>query len=161
MNPRNLAVYRFSRPAVSTTHTPLQLHRCRVAGAGICSYYIKLPIRRASTTLLFLLKIDPPRLRPRQIRHVRPRWPKSGAHLRCDRPVSHFAARGAFYLLYYYTRARVNLTPLQAAYYQNGLTTKTASQTRELRDTQPYGGDSRVLASWQPYRAYLKKDFVR
>ena len=26
LNPRNLAVYRFSRPAVSTTHTPLHLY---------------------------------------------------------------------------------------------------------------------------------------
>ena len=34
LNPRNLAVYRFSRPAVSTTHTPLQLCRRRVAGIG-------------------------------------------------------------------------------------------------------------------------------
>ena len=31
LNPRNLAVYRFSRPAVSTTHTPLQLRLFRVA----------------------------------------------------------------------------------------------------------------------------------
>ena len=45
LNPRNLAVYRFSRPAVSTTHTPLQLHRCRVAGAGIYSHYSKLSLQ--------------------------------------------------------------------------------------------------------------------
>ena len=41
MNPRNLAVYRFSRPAVSTTHTPLQLYSRRVAGPNICTHYTK------------------------------------------------------------------------------------------------------------------------
>ena len=42
LNPRNLAVYRFSRPAVSTTHTPLQFCCCRVAGANNFFYYTKL-----------------------------------------------------------------------------------------------------------------------
>ncbi len=42
LNPRNLAVYRFSRPAVSTTHTPLQFYFYRVAGASSLSYYTKL-----------------------------------------------------------------------------------------------------------------------
>ena len=41
LNPRNLAVYRFSRPAVSTTHTPLQLYTRRVAGPYIYIHYTK------------------------------------------------------------------------------------------------------------------------
>ena len=56
MNPRNLAVYRFSRPAVSTTHTPLQLRRRRVAGirrllllyqtSGFCVGCVSKPLNR-------------------------------------------------------------------------------------------------------------------
>ncbi len=50
LNPRNLAVYRFSRPAVSTTHTPLQLYRCRVAGAGTFFYCTKFSTELGNAT---------------------------------------------------------------------------------------------------------------
>lgn len=41
MNPRNLAVYRFSRPAVSTTHTPL--HFTRSPSGGLTNAYFIIP----------------------------------------------------------------------------------------------------------------------
>ncbi len=41
LNPRNLAVYRFSRPAVSTTHTPL--HFTRSPSGGLTNAYFIIP----------------------------------------------------------------------------------------------------------------------